>query len=177
MSPIYLTLMRRRALLFVLRRHAHRCKNTLTQIRARRYKYKYKYTTSARPTCVSICVLSSPTQMLNCSNGSAAFVYGCVLPPEWRLVATATATASAPPPSAHPAIHPLVRPRPPPPAQAHWQPFFLSAQSLASFYFRGQRGANIKNIDFEFNERPRQKRSANHSLLLFLLVTGCSTIS
>lgn len=104
--PIYLTLMRRRALLFVLRRHAHRCKNTLTQIRARRYKYKYKYTTSARPTCVSICVLSSPTQMLNCSNGSAAFVYGCVLPPEWRLVATATATASAPPPSAHPAIQP-----------------------------------------------------------------------
>jgi len=48
-------------------------------------------------------------RQLKSSNGSAAFVYGCVLPPEWRLVA-ATATASAPP----------LRPRPPP--LAHWQP-------------------------------------------------------
>jgi len=64
------------------------------------------------------------------------------------------------------------RPPPPgpatPPSPGSLAALSMSAQpSLASSYFRGQLGANIKNIDFKFTERHSQKYCPNHLLLSF----------
>jgi len=68
-----------------------------------------------------------------------------------------------PAPSAQPPPGPAT-----PPSSGSLAALSMSAQpSLASSYFRGQLGANIKNIDFEFTERHRQKYCPNHLLLAF----------